>query len=122
LVVEGEQVVRDLLLAALRSEGYEVDAACEGGEALSKARAFEPDLAIVDVRLGPGPDGLTVAQRLQDQFGVALLFLTGGDAPAELRPRGDRHITKPFSLDTLLYEVEAVLGGTGKASTPPASG
>jgi two-component system OmpR family response regulator len=122
LVVEDEQVVRDVLMAALRAEGYEVAAASEAGEALRQARDFEPDLAIVDVRLGPGPEGFAVARRLQAQFGVALLFLTGGDAPDELESPGDHHITKPFSLDTLLWEVEAVLDRSGGAPTPPASG
>ncbi|TMM17159.1 MAG: response regulator transcription factor [Actinobacteria bacterium] len=119
LVVEDEQVVRDLLVAVLRAEGYEVSAAAEGGEALKQAKTFAPDLAVVDVRLGTGPDGFTVARRLREQSDVALLFLTGADEPDELRAGfeagADLYVTKPFSVDALLVQVEAVLARNGKS-------
>jgi DNA-binding response OmpR family regulator len=118
-VVEDEQVVRDLLVAVLRAEGYEVAASSEGNDALKQAKSFAPDLAVVDVRLGAGPDGFTVARRLREQTDVALLFLTGADEPDELRAGfeagADLYVTKPFSVDALLVQVEAVLARNGKS-------
>ena len=71
------------------------------------------------MRLGTGPDGFTVARRLREQSDVALLFLTGADEPDELRAGfeagADLYVTKPFSVDALLVQVEAVLARNGKS-------
>lgn len=118
LVVEDERVVRELLIAVLRAEGYEVAAASGGEEALRRAKEFVPDLAVIDVNLGGGPDGFSVARQLREQSGVRLLFLTGADEPEHFRAGfaagADLYVTKPFSVDTLLVQLEAVLARAGK--------
>ena len=118
LVVEDEQVVRDLLVAVLRAEGYDVAATSGGDDALRRAKDFAPDLAIIDVNLGSGPDGFTVARRLRQESDVGLLFLTGADEPEHFRAGfaagADLYVTKPFSVDTLLVQLEAVLARSGK--------
>jgi DNA-binding response OmpR family regulator len=119
LVVEDEPIVRDLLVAVLRGEGYEVVSAGDANGALKEARSFRPHLALVDVRLGSGPDGLTVARRLREEDDVALLFLTGADDAEDIRAGfaagADLYVTKPFSVDSLLVQVEAVLERAGKS-------
>lgn len=119
LVVEDEPIVRDLLVTVLRTEGYEVVPAADAGGALREARSFGPHLALVDVRLGSGPDGFSVARRLREEGDVALLFLTGADEPEDIRAGfaagADLYVTKPFSVDTLLVQVEAVLARAGKS-------
>src|SRR5437870_10143428 len=85
LIVEDDAVVRDLLVALLRAEDYEVAAEATGTAALRRAQTFQPDLAVVDVRLEPGPDGFTVARRLREDRPVAVLFLTAAGEAEEDR-------------------------------------
>src|SRR5436305_1427608 len=119
LVVEDEPIVRDLLVAVMRTEGYEVVPAGDASAALKQAKSFRPHLALIDVRLGNGPDGFTVARRLREEADVALLFLTSADEAEDLRAGfaagADLYVTKPFSVDTLLVQIEAVLARAGKA-------
>lgn len=119
LVVEDEPVVRDLLVAVLRTEGYDALPVADGNGAMREAKSFGPDLALVDVRLGNGPDGYAVARRLREEADVALLFLTSADEAEDIRAGfaagADLYITKPFSVDSLLVQVEAVLARTGKS-------
>ncbi|HWC39855.1 MAG TPA: response regulator transcription factor [Acidimicrobiales bacterium] len=119
LIVEDEPVVRDLLVSVLRTEGYDVLSVSDGNGAFKEARSFRPHLALVDVRLGRGPDGFTVARRLREEGDVALLFLTSADDAEDIRAGfaagADLYITKPFSVDALLVQVEAVLARAGKS-------
>jgi two-component system OmpR family response regulator len=119
LVVEDEPIVRDLLVAVMRTEGYEVVAAGDANAAFKQAKSFSPHLALVDVKLGSGPDGFTVARRLREEADVALLFLTSADEAEDIRAGfaagADLYVTKPFSVDTLLVQIEAVLARAGKS-------
>jgi len=113
LVVDDEPYITDLLGAALRFEGFEVDVAASGGEALVHAREGRHDLVLLDVML-PDLEGTEVCRRLREQ-GVAtpVLFLTARDATedkvAGLSAGGDDYVTKPFSLDELVARIHAVL-------------
>jgi DNA-binding response OmpR family regulator len=119
LVVEDEPIVRDLLVAVMRTEGYEVVAAGDAGAAFKHAKSFRPHLALIDVKLGSGPDGFAVARRLREEADVALLFLTSADEADDVRAGfaagADLYVTKPFSVDTLLVQIEAVLARAGKS-------
>jgi DNA-binding response OmpR family regulator len=119
LVVEDEPIVRDLLVTVMRTEGYEVVAAADSSAALKQAKSFQPHLALIDVRLGNGPDGFTVARRLREEADVSLLFLTSADEADDIRAGfaagADLYITKPFSVDSLLVQIEAVLARAGKS-------
>jgi DNA-binding response OmpR family regulator len=119
LVVEDDPIVRDLLVTVLRTEGYEAVAAPDASSAIKQAKTFRPDLALIDVRLGTGPDGFSVARRLREDADPALLFLTSADEAEDIRAGfaagADLYVTKPFSVDTLLVQVEAVLARAGKS-------
>jgi two-component system response regulator MprA len=116
LVVDDERAVRESLRRALALEGYDVDLAADGEEALESVRRAEPDAVILDV-LMPGVDGLEVSRRLRRSGSkVPILMLTARDA-IENRVEGldagaDDYVTKPFALEELLARVRALLRRT----------
>ncbi len=116
LVVDDERAVRESLRRALALEGYDVDLASDGEEALESVRRAEPDALILDV-LMPGVDGLEVSRRLRRSGSkVPILMLTARDA-IENRVEGldagaDDYVTKPFALEELLARVRALLRRT----------
>jgi len=122
LVVDDERAVRESLRRALALEGYEVDLAENGEEALERLGRAEPDAVILDV-LMPGMDGLEVSRRLRKRGShVPILMLTARDA-VENRVEGldagaDDYVTKPFALEELLARVRALLRrATGSGET-----
>jgi len=120
LVVDDEPAVRDALRRALELEGYRVELAEDGADALARIAAKEPDAVVLDI-LMPVVDGLTVARRLRDQGNaVPILMLTArdsvGDRVAGLDAGGDDYLVKPFALEELLARVRALLRRTDPAA------
>ena len=116
LVVDDEPYITDLLGAALRFEGFVVDLAASGAEALAKAQRGRHDLVLLDVML-PDIPGTEVCRRLRAEgVGTPVLFLTARDATedkvAGLTVGGDDYVAKPFSLDELVARIRAVLRRT----------
>ncbi len=122
LVVDDEPNITDLVGTALRYVGFEVATAATGREALERARAFRPELIVLDVML-PDLDGFEVTRRLRGEgLRIPVLFLTARDATEDkvtgLTLGGDDYVTKPFSLEELVARVRAVLRRTGVGETP----
>jgi two-component system response regulator MprA len=117
LVVDDERAVRDSLRRALELEGYEIELAADGNEALSRLESTdEPDAIILDV-LMPGVDGLEVCRRLRSAGNtLPVLMLTARteveDRVAGLDAGADDYVTKPFALEELLARVRALLRRT----------
>ena len=116
LVVDDDRNIRELVATALGYEGYAVDTAASGRDALDKVRAGRPDLVVLDVMLGD-LDGFEVARRLvAEGRNPPVLFLTARDTTEDkvqgLRLGGDDYVTKPFSLDELVARIEALLRRT----------
>jgi two-component system OmpR family response regulator len=116
LVVDDEPFITDLLSAALRFEGFNVEVAGSGREALQMATPGRYDLVMLDVMM-PDLEGTEVCRRMR-QSGVAtpVVFLTARDS-TEDKVHGlgmaDDYVTKPFALDELVARVRAVLRRTG---------
>src|SRR6184192_346489 len=116
LVVDDEPSIVDAVATALRYEGYEVEEATTGREALAAVARVEPDLVVLDWML-PDVDGIEVGRRLRERgFKTAILFLTAKDAVENkveaLRAGGDDYVTKPFSLAEIVARVHAILRRT----------
>jgi len=116
LVVDDEPSIVDAVSTALRYEGYEVESAASGREAITAATRLDPDLIVLDWML-PDVDGIEVGRRLRAQGSeAAVLFLTAKDATenkvAALRAGGDDYVTKPFSLAEVVARVQAILRRT----------
>jgi len=116
LVVDDEPSIVDAVATALRYEGFEVDEATAGRDALRSVAEREPDLVVLDWML-PDLDGIEVGRRMRERgFKSAILFLTAKDSVEHkveaLRAGGDDYVTKPFSLAEVVARVQAILRRT----------
>ncbi|MDT9409489.1 response regulator transcription factor [Corynebacterium rouxii] len=113
LVVDDEPNIVELLKVSLKFQGFEVETAQSGLEALEKARSFQPDAFILDVMM-PGMDGYELLPKLRAEgFEGPVLYLTAKDA-VEHRIHGltigaDDYVTKPFSLEEVITRLRVIL-------------
>src|SRR4051812_21715649 len=117
LVVDDEPNIVDVVAMALRFQGFAVDSAGTGADAVAAVSAFRPDLIVLDVML-PDMEGFEVARRLgAQQARVPIIFLTARDATEDkirgLTIGGDDYVTKPFSLEELVARVRTILRRAG---------
>ena len=118
MVVDDEAAVRDALRRALELEGYDVELAADGAEALERlVDGARPDALLLDV-LMPGVDGLEVCRRLRRSGSrLPVLMLTAraevSDRVSGLDAGADDYLAKPFALQELLARVRALLRRSG---------
>jgi two-component system response regulator MprA len=112
LVVEDDARLAWTLQRVLATEGYDIEVAGDGLDALRRARERSFDLVVLDIML-PGLDGINVCRRLRATGAVAILLLTALSGTEE-RVRGldsgaDDYLVKPFAFEELLARVRALL-------------
>ena len=117
LVVDDDRAVRESLRRSLAFNGYEVDLATDGLDALEKVAARRPDAVVLDVMM-PRVGGLETCRRLRaDGDDVPILVLTARDSVADrvagLDAGADDYLVKPFALEELLARLRALLRRSG---------
>ena len=112
LVVDDEISLQETLAYNLTREGYQVEVAGDGNQALHLARMSKPDLVILDVML-PGLDGFEVCRILRQEANIPVLMLTARDDEIDrvvgLEVGADDYLAKPFSMRELIARVKALL-------------
>ena len=112
LVVDDEQSYRDALAVALQREGFLVETAADGPEAIARFEAARPSLVLLDVML-PKISGIDVCRELRSRSRVPIIMVTAKtgeiDAVVGLEVGADDYITKPFRLRELIARVRAAL-------------
>ena len=118
LLVEDNEMNRDMLSRRLRKKGYEVAIAVDGQAGLEMASSEEPELILMDMSL-PVMDGWTATKRIKADDAtnkIPVIALTAhamvGDRIKALEAGGDDYDTKPIDLKRLLSKIEALLGSS----------
>lgn len=120
LVVEDDSAVRDAVEIAFDGEGFDVRTEPDGCSIENVVASFQPDVAILDVRLPTGPDGYTMVRQLRRLDDLPVLLLTSADSLDDrltgFRAGADDYLSKPFSMAELVVRVQALLRRSGRPS------
>ena len=112
LLVDDDPNIRQLVNLYLEKEGYEVDMAERGDEAVEKFKADPPNLMLLDVML-PGMDGLQVCREVRKVSNIPIIMLTARDETFDkvlgLEMGADDYVSKPFEMKELIARIKAVL-------------
>lgn len=110
LIVEDEKPISDIIKFNLVKEGYDIDTAFDGEEALKKVYQFQPDLILLDVML-PKLDGFQVCRKIRESFNMPIIMLTAKEEEVDkvlgFELGADDYITKPFGMRELIARVKA---------------
>jgi two-component system alkaline phosphatase synthesis response regulator PhoP len=122
LVVDDEPSILNLVTSYLRTEGYEYYTASDGPSGLKAARAYKPDLIVLDIML-PGMDGIEVLSQLRRESDVYVIMLTAKSEETDkvigLSVGADDYLTKPFSPRELIARIKAALRRIRNGTTLP---
>jgi two-component system cell cycle response regulator DivK len=117
LLVEDNELNRDMLSRRLSKRGYQVEVAVNGAQGIEMARSLAPDLILMDVGL-PGIDGLEATRRLKAEprtSAIPIVALTAnamfGDQEEALAAGCDEYDTKPVDITRLVGKIQTLLGG-----------
>jgi DNA-binding response OmpR family regulator len=113
MIVDDDSNIRELALALLQNNGFEVCEAADGREALQQISVDNPDLAIIDIMM-PNMDGFELCRHLRSYYeNMPVLMLTAkGELASKVKGFGlgaDDYLTKPFEGDELVVRVQALL-------------
>jgi two-component system, OmpR family, response regulator RegX3 len=118
LVVDDEVSLRETLTRSFSREGHNVTSVQDGATAIDRASSEHFDVILLDVALGPGPNGYEVCRALRERRNVVpIIMLTALDSEADavqgLEAGADDYVTKPFGLAELRSRMRAVLRRSG---------
>jgi len=121
LVVDDEPNIVDLATMYLEREGYRVESAFDGAQALEKIQALEPSLVVLDLML-PEVDGFEVCRQTRVNSDVPIIMLTARDDDVDkivgLELGADDYLTKPFNPRELVARVKAILRRADRSPRP----
>jgi two-component system alkaline phosphatase synthesis response regulator PhoP len=121
LIIDDEPSIVNLVTAYLKPEGYQVYTAADGLTGLKAARAYKPDLVVLDLML-PGMDGIELLSNLRRESNVYVILLTAKteetDKIVGLSVGADDYVTKPFSPRELVARIKAALRRQQSGSNP----
>ncbi len=121
LIVDDEKSIVDLIQMELEFEGYEINTAFDGEEAVSKALSWQPDLMVLDIML-PKKNGYDVCREIQPVLDIPIILLTAKtdiiDKVLGLELGADDYLTKPFDNRELLARIKAHLRRAQKNQSP----
>lgn len=119
MVADDEEAITDSIAYALRREGYEVQTAYDGEEAIEKIKSFKPHVIILDVMM-PKYNGYDVCRRIDPDSTVGILMLTAKSQVVDkllgLELGADDYVTKPFDLSELLARTRSLVRRIRKTS------
>ena len=119
LVVDDEKLIVKGIRFSLEQDGYEVDCAYDGDEAIERAKEREYDVVLLDVML-PGHDGFEVCQTIREFSEMPIIMLTAKgddmDKILGLEYGADDYITKPFNILEVKARIKAILRRNSKKS------
>jgi DNA-binding response OmpR family regulator len=118
LIVDDESTLREALTRSFRREGHDTLAVPDGNAAIDRASTGAFDVVLLDVALGPGPDGYAVCRELRERRNtVPIIMLTALDTEADtvlgLEAGADDYVAKPVGLAELRSRIRAVLRRAG---------
>lgn len=112
LVVDDEQNIRDLTTIYLEKEGFAVETAVDGADAISRFQQMQPAMVVLDLMM-PGMDGFEVCREIRRDHDVPILMLTARsddiDKIVGLEIGADDYMTKPFNPREMVARVKAIL-------------
>ena len=115
LVVEDDRNISDLIRMYLEKEGFEVQAAFDGGTAVETFRTMQPDMVLLDIML-PVMDGWAVCSKIRETSRTPIIMITAKsevfDRIQGLEMGADDYIVKPFEMKELIARINAVLRRT----------
>ncbi len=121
LVVDDEPNIVELATMYLEQEGYRVESAFDGAQALEKIQALEPSLVVLDLML-PEVDGFEVCRQTRVNSDVPIIMLTARDDDVDkivgLELGADDYLTKPFNPRELVARVKAILRRADRSPRP----
>ncbi|ULL19289.1 DNA-binding response regulator [Paenibacillus sp. H1-7] len=132
VVADDEPAISSAVAYALRREGFEVEVACDGEEALRKSDSFRPNVMVLDIMM-PKLSGLDLCRKLEHRKDIGILLLTAKDDIVDkivgLELGADDYMTKPFDMRELVARVKALCRrmekqeeASGEGSTVTAGG